>query len=455
MRKIRNFSDLHPTIGFTEFDIYQDYYRSFLSSELGKVHSLFPFAVLAKELGLKEKSLGRDSYFSPEGKVALMLLKSYTGLSDKDLIEQLNANLHYQFFCQVRIHPLNPLTNFKIVSEIRCEIGKKLDIDSLQQILASHWKPYLENVSVMMTDATCYESSIRFPTDVKILWEGVDWVYHQLKFVVKFLKGKMPRCKYDKQRLRYRVYSKKRKRTQGETRVLKRSLLHLLNKLIGLLEETIHCNSHRLQMPSHFHKRLSIIKKVLLQQNIRFQGGEVKGLIVSIDKSYIHPIVRGKEAKRVEFGAKVNIIQVDGINFIEHLSFDAFNEGIRIPQCIDKQQRLFRKRVTHVAADGIYATNYNRKYCSAPSRKITTSFIRKGRASKDEEQTQQMRNLLNKERSTRLEGSFGTEKQHYSLDKVKARTKQTEILWIFFGIHTANAVRMISKVERNKENQAA
>ena len=455
MRKIRKISDLHPTIGFTEFDIYRDYRRSFLSSELGKVYDLFPFAALAKELGLKEKPLGRDSYFSPEGKIGLMLLKSYTGLSDRDLIAQLNANLHYQIFCGVRINPLNPLTNFKIVSEIRCEIGRGMDIDNLQQILASYWKPYLENMSVMMTDATCYESSIRFPTDVKILWEGVDWVYHQLKFVVKSFSGRMPRCKYDKQRLRYRHYSKKRKRTQVETRVLKRSLLHLLNKLIGLLEAAVRSNSSRLQMPSGFHKRLSIIKKVLQQQSERFEGKKVNELIVSIDKSYIRPIVRGKETKRVEFGAKVNIIQVDGINFIEHLSFDAFNEGIRIPQCIDKQQRLFRKRVTHVAADGIYATNYNRKYCSAPSRKITTSFVRKGRASKDEAQAQQMRNLLNRERSTRLEGSFGTEKQHYSLDKVKARTKQTEILWIFFGIHTANSIRMIPKVERAKEKQAA
>jgi hypothetical protein len=310
-----------------------------------------------------------------------------------------------------------------------------LDIDSAQQVLASHWKPYLENLSVLLTDATCYESAIRFPTDVKLLWEGIEWVHHQLKSTVKLLKLRMPRSKYDKQRRRYRIYSKKRKRSVSETRVLKRSLLHLLGKLIGLLEATLRNNGSHLQMSSDFHKRLSIINKVLRQQIDRFEGREVKGLIVSIDKSYIRPIVRGKESKRVEFGAKVNSIQVDGINFIEHLSFDAFNEGIRIPQCVDKHRRLFRKRVTHLAADAIYATNYNRKYCSAPNRKITTSFVRKGRAAKDEEQAQQMRNLLNRERSTRLEGSFGTEKQHYSLNKIKARTKQTEILWIFFAIH--------------------
>jgi len=455
MRKVQKFSELQPTIGFTEFDIYRDYRQSFSSSELGKIYDLFPFTALAKELGLKEKRLGRNAYFSAEGKIGLMVLKSHTGLSDKDLIAQLNANIYYQFFCGVRINPLAPLTNFKIVSEIRCEIGRKLDIDNLQRVLASHWKPYLENISVMMTDATCYESAIRFPTDVKILWESVDWIYHQLKCVVKLFKGRMPRSKYDKQRFRYRIYSKKRKRTQSETRVLKRSLLHLLNKLIELLEGTIRSNRYRLEMPAHFHKRLSVIKKVLEQQAIRFDGGEVKDLIVSIDKSYIRPIVRGKEIKRVEFGAKVNIIQVDGINFIEHLSFDAFHEGIRLPQCIHAHQRLFRKKVTHIAADGIYATNYNRRYCSDPKRKINTSFVRKGRASKDELQAQKMRDLLNRERSTRLEGSFGTEKQHYALDRIKAGTKQTEILWIFFGIHTANAVRMIQKVDRVKKKQAA
>ncbi len=62
------------------------------------------------------------------------------------------------------------------------------------------------------------------------------------------------------------------------------------------------------------------------------QKKEVEHRIVSIDRPYICPIVRGKENKRVEFGTKVNNIQIDGISFIEHLSFEAFNEGIRMKQ---------------------------------------------------------------------------------------------------------------------------
>ena len=52
-----------------------------------------------------------------------------------------------------------------------------------------------------------------------------------------------------------------------------------------------------------------------------FEGGKSVTASSSIDRHYVRPIVRGKETKSVEFGAKVNNIQIDGISFIEHLSF--------------------------------------------------------------------------------------------------------------------------------------
>ena len=50
------------------------------------------------------------------------------------------------------------------------------------------------------------------------------------------------------------------------------------------------------------------------------------------------------------------MIQFDGINFIEHLSFNAFNEGTRLVQSISYGRSLFGK-ITHISADEIYATN--------------------------------------------------------------------------------------------------
>ena len=43
MAKIVNISEIHPTLGFTEFDILEKYRKSFNESELGKLHSVFPF----------------------------------------------------------------------------------------------------------------------------------------------------------------------------------------------------------------------------------------------------------------------------------------------------------------------------------------------------------------------------------------------------------------------------
>ena len=54
--------------------------------------------------------------------------------------------------------------------------------------------------------------------------------------------------------------------------------------------------------------------------------------------------MRGKEVKSVEFEAKVNNILVDGISFIEKLSFNAFHEGTRLVHCLKMHNRLESNR---------------------------------------------------------------------------------------------------------------
>ena len=444
MAKIQNISEIHPTLGFTEFDILEKYRKSFNESELGRLHSVFPFEVMAKTIGLSENRLGRRNVFSPSAKIALMVLKAYTSFSDRQLVEHLNGNLHNQMFCGIMIDPSSPITNYKIVSAIRNEIASRLDIESLQEILATHWKPYLENLHVCMTDATCYESHMRFPTDMKLLWESIEWLYRHICRHCMVLGIRRPRNKYADVSESYLSYCKKRKRKASRTRMLKRRMNRLLEKLLIQMDDIHRDYGAVLQYTQDYQKRLSIIRKVLVQEKELFEGRKVNDRIVSIDRHYVRPIVRGKETKSVEFGAKVNNIQIDGISFIEHISFKAFNEGIRLKNYIRMQQKLVKVRVTCAAGDSIYANNANRKYCTKYG--ISTSFVRKGRAAKDEHLRKVLRSELSKERATRLEGSFGTQKQHYSFSRIKARNMKTEILWIFFGIHTANAVLMIDKV---------
>jgi len=58
----------------------------------------------------------------------------------------------------------------------------------MQAVLAGARKPYIENPNIMLEDAICYESYMRFPTNVKLLWERVDWMHGQMKWVCKNLR---------------------------------------------------------------------------------------------------------------------------------------------------------------------------------------------------------------------------------------------------------------------------
>ncbi len=65
-----------------------------------------------------------------------------------------------------------------------------------------------------------------------------------------------------------------------------------------------------------------------------------------------------------------------------------------------------------------------------------------------------MRAVLDKERGTRIEGSFGNEKNHYLLQKVNARNALTEKCWIFFGMMTANASIITKRRQATLHKQA-
>jgi Transposase domain (DUF772) len=453
MSKLQRIFESNPEITFispqAELALY---WNSFLKSELGRIYQAIPWKELINHLKLRHQRNGRESTFSPQGKLAIMFLKAYSGLSDRKLIGHLNGSIQYQLFCGILLGP-ETLPDFKIVSKIRVELSKKLYVSTAQQVLANAWKPYIKQPNVILEDATCYESYIRNPSDVKLLWESVDWMYGQMKLTCKHLKLPTPRTKYLQQKEKYFTYMRMRKKPWPLTIKRTRSLLHLLDKLLRLQEKIEDQNRSWIKFPEKYYTRKRVIRKVLAQQQQIFKTHKtVPDRIVSIAKSYVRPIIRGKEVNKVEFGAKVNMIQVDGINFIEHLSFDNFNESTRLISSIWYGRTLFGK-ITHFSGDDIYATNANRRYCH--NQNITTNFKRKGRAGKHEDQRQIIARELRKERATRMEGSFGTEKQHYTLDKVKARTELNEILWIFFGVHTANAVRIAKRLAQEKPHELA
>ena len=93
MSKVRNFAEITPNLPFSEFNFYELYRETFKHSELGRMKKILPLHKMAESFGLLRKSMtpkhGRKSYFTPEGKVALMFLKMKTQMSFPKLMEEL------------------------------------------------------------------------------------------------------------------------------------------------------------------------------------------------------------------------------------------------------------------------------------------------------------------------------------------------------------------------------
>lgn len=446
--------------------------QRFLKMSLGKLYTILPIKELAALLPEQEK--GRKGWFDNEGKIALQFLKSKSGLSDEELLSRINTDWTYQMFCGLHFGENDEIKDKDIIYRTRKFVATHFELEDYQSKLIESWFPYLKDLHLGMTDATAYESYIEYPTDVKLLWQSIEWLNKNLRILCNRYKINLPRNKFKDIRQAFITYSKRRRKTKKQEHRLRKRLLYLCQKIMGqflsifeqsymqtLMEYGNSAKSiEKLDInPKYFNINeldtikdyFDLIEKVYHQQQFHYENPSepIPNRIVNLAKPYLRPIVRGKERKRVEFGAKVNIClprnlggQVDGINFIEHFSFEAFHEGVRLKQCIAFHTKYFGK-LSQLAADQIYATNENRKHCTALE--IATSFVPKGRRTANKEKRQQedkMRKQLGKARATILEGSFGNEKNHYGLQKVKARNEKTEIIWIFFGIMTANAVKL-------------
>jgi hypothetical protein len=417
----------------------------FLESSLGKVWQVLPLASLSSSVVLPQpkSSAGRPGWFDEQQAICVMFLKHYEGLSDAKIIENLNFNIAYQLFSGLVLSEGECIKDTTLLSSWRTKFGQHMDVNFFQSILQYHWKGHISDKNVCKMDASCMESYITYPTSIKLLWRAMEWLNSRIKEVCKALKQAKPRNKFKEQKKKQRAYQLLKKPSYQKRRKRQKALLHHVAVMIKQLELL----SVKHLKTSH-QERLLVIKEMVEQQQLHFDEPEskIENRIVSLHKPYVRPIIRGKENKPLEFGAKVHIYQVDNFDFMEYVSFNNFNETTRFESTIDHHQQHFGF-VKQAAADRIYHTNKNRNICS--QRDIHHNFTPKGSPPKDEtvaKQKRKLREILSVDRGTRLEGAFGNIKNHYLGRANKARSQENEIIWIFFCVHAANASKMSKKV---------
>jgi transposase, IS5 family len=154
--------------------------------------------------------------------------------------------------------------------------------------------------------------------------------------------------------------------------------------------------------------------------------------IVSLEQPHIRPIVRGKAGKNVEFGAKLSASTFEGYVFLDHISWDNFNESGDLKSQVEAYKDFTGYYPQSVHVDKIYRTTENRAWCKQKG--IVMSGPPLGRPKANVSKEQKKLDLESERIRNCIEGKFGQGKRRFSLNRVMAKlphTSQTAIAITF------------------------
>ena len=144
---------------------------------------------------------------------------------------------------------------------------------------------------------------------------------------------------------------------------------------------------------------------------------------VSLSQPHIHPIVRGKAGKPVEFGAKISASCFEGYAFLDRISWDNFNESRDFKAQIEAYRDFTGFYPESVHVDKIYRTRENRAWCKERGIRISGPPLGRPPANVSKETKKQ---AWEDERvRNSIEGKFGQGKRRFSLNRVMAKLDNT------------------------------
>jgi len=172
------------------------------------------------------------------------------------------------------------------------------------------------------------------------------------------------------------------------------------------------------------YKNLLVIHEVYRQQKIMYEGHlrRMDDRIVSISQPHIRPIKRGKAGRPTEFGAKISVSLVDGVAFVDHLSWDNFNEGGDLPAQAEAYRRRFGSWPKSIHADKLYRNRDNLKFCKKYGIRLSGPPL--GRPPKVTAENamliQQQKEIARKDEVDRIpiEGKFGQGKRRFGIHDI-------------------------------------
>ncbi|MDJ0785132.1 MAG: IS5 family transposase [Desulfosarcinaceae bacterium] len=408
--------------------------------------------------------------------LAALIIKEDLGLSDRDCVEQITENPYLQYFCGLKAFiteaPFDPsmYVHFRkrfpadVVQHVNDVVADKIreaqpppdDPEDPQPPSANDKKGSETgappaNQGKLLVDATCAPADITYPTDLKLLntsREKSEEIIDELH-KARGPGHKKPRTYRQRARRQFLSAAKSKRLSRKKLRKCRRQQLGYLRrnlKSIGKLAEQVDLTV----LDRRQYKNLLVISEVLRQQTWMHENNarRIDDRIVSISQPHVRPIKRGKAGSDTEFGAKLSISLIDGVSFVDRISWSNYNEGLDLIGQIEFYRMRFGCYPESVHADKIYRNRTNRRYCK--KHHIRLSGPKLGRPPKiteaDAERIKAQKQQARQDEIDRnaVEGKFGQGKRRYSLNRIMTKLSGTSETAIMLSFLVMNLKRWLA-----------
>lgn len=395
------------------------------------------------------KQTGRPS-LNPRVVIGAVIIKHILNLDDRETVAQIGENMYLQYFLGYSSYLKEPPFDASLFVDIRKRLGQELIAQmnerihgfSMERASRKSKKPDNneegpDNKGEVIYDATACPQDIIYPTDLGLLNRAREIT----EAIIDELHQKQPLEKKPRtyRKVARRAYLKVAQNKNPSRKTIRKGIksqLQYLRRNLKAIEKQLDEFSlfpldHKLQ------RKYWIIQTVYDQQLQMFnsQTHQIDDRIVSIHQPHVRPIVRGKSRSKTEFGAKIHLSLVDGYSFLDTVSWDAFNEGSRLMEYVEKYKERFGFYPAKVLADQLYCSRENRRHLNEKGIKLAAKPL--GRPS-----AKAVGKHVSPGERNPIEGKFGQAKNGYGMNRIRARLKDTSQSWIASIILVLNLVKL-------------
>ena len=386
-----------------------------------------------------------------------LLIQKQLGFSDRELVEEITENPYFQYFIGLPGFQ----TEAPFVPSLLVEFRKRLTDDILGEInemIIAYNTPddpgpgsgsnpdtdtsetdTDENSGTLTLDATCVPQNISFPQDVNLLNEARENLEGIVDDLCRRSGYRVPRMYRRNARKDYLNLAKCKKRTVKKIRKAIRQQLQYIRRDRKSIDVLLDAGC---RLTPRQAECLAVIDKVCEQQKYMYENKvhSVPDRIVSISQPYIRPIVRGKAAAPVEFGAKMDLsLDEKGMARIEKLSFDAYNESDVLIVAAERYYERTGHYPERILADKIYRNRNNLSYCMEHGIRLSGPSL--GRPKKNAGTDKKTEYRDNADRVA-VERAFALAKQKYGLGLITSRLDATTRCSIALSVIAMNVDRI-------------